>query len=110
MNSLRSPWASKQDKIPLDYGEDTEAQYLGLRNTKVKEAKDVTSLSIEVRGIGSVPSGPYMAEYSKGATLRYYLRQLRILHASSYAAVYDRANPEKSLLIATLHLIPDNQA
>lgn len=94
MNPLGSPWSSKKDKIPLSLGEG-EAPYLGLRNTKIKEAEDQESLVIEVRGVGSVPSGPYKVAFSEGATLRYYLRQLRILHAASYSAVYDRGNPEK---------------
>lgn len=94
MNPLSNPW-SKNDRIDLQLEENAEAQYLGLRNTKMKEAEDRKSLVIEVRGSKSVPSGPYKVEFSKGATLRYYLRQLRILHAASYSAVYDQAHPER---------------
>jgi hypothetical protein len=95
MNPLGSPWSSRNDRIDLHPEGSTEVQYLGLRNTKLTEAKDRKALTIEVRGVGAVPSGPYKVAYSEGATLRYYLRQLRILHAASYSAVYDKANPEK---------------
>ena len=113
MNPSSTPWSTRQKEVepePEDLSVPTAPPYLGLRATKAKESKSAKHfLSIEVRGVRFAPSGPYKIEYSEGATLRYYLRQLRLLHAAAYAAVYDKARLEKGRCRMTYRPSKDSQ-
>lgn len=94
MNPLKLPWSKRPVKVEVEKA--PNEPYLGLRNTKVRESRDLKQyLVVAVSGISSIPAGPYKVEYSEGATLRWYMRQLRMLHAASYAAVRDVTYPDR---------------
>lgn len=69
---------------------DTTPSFLGLRN-ETQRSVGPRYITVEVRGLKAVPSGSYKVDYHEGTPLRIYLRKLKLQHAATYAAVYDRA-------------------
>ena len=95
MNPLYNPWAVKEP-LPKKTGPKVDPPYLGLRTELAKAAAQApVKLVFEVRGLAAGLAGQYKIEYSEGAKLRYYLHQLRLTHAATYAAIYDQADLER---------------
>jgi hypothetical protein len=101
VNPLKLPWATKsKPKVELELTKKVDPPYRGLRPSR-QQSGSGPHLLIEVRGVRAASSGPYRVEFSEGATLRHYMRQLRLLHAASYSAIYDNQYPERGRLRLT---------
>lgn len=69
--------------------------------TDQAEERSVTKLPvvrIEARGIPGLSQKKMEVPYVKGATLKWYLRQLKLLHLSVRMAIYDMRNQSKGRL------------
>ena len=58
-------------------------------------------LVVEVRGLSVSNSGRYVADYEDGKKLGHYLSAMGLKYTAIYAAVYDRAHPERGRLRMT---------
>jgi hypothetical protein len=85
--------------FPIIKAGPTSPRSLGVRNDALAEdagAHDI--VTIEVRGARGAASGIYRLAYSQEATIRTYLRRLKLVHAALYSAVYDETKGQRCRL------------
>ena len=105
MNPLHVSWSRKRTP-KKETSKKGDPPYLGVRN----EAQEVEGevVRFEIRAVSGLPSGLYKVRYSPGASLRWYLRRLRILNIAIRVAIYDLGQPGKGRL--RLRYIPTPQS
>lgn len=83
MNPLEASWARRS--LVTDHAEE-------------KSVTKPPVVRFEARGIPGLSQKRMEVPYVKGATLKWYLRQLKILHLSVRMAIYDLSNQSKGRL------------
>jgi hypothetical protein len=94
VNPLDVSWARKK-RAPEEPVKRVDSPFLGVRNEAQSEGEVVL---FEVRSVAGLPSGGYKVRYSQGASLRWYLRRLRLLCVATRVAIYDVGVPGKGRL------------
>jgi len=96
MNPLDASWARKKRPPKKEEPAKGDAPFLGVRNEAQVACGEV--VVFEVRGVSGLQSGHYKLRYSPGASLRWYLRCLRMLNVATRVAIYDVGLPGKGRL------------
>lgn len=96
MNPLDASWTRKKRTHKKEEPIKGDAPFLGVRNEAQASGGEV--VVFEVRGVSGLPSGHYKLRYSPGASLRWYLRSVRMLNIATRVAIYDVGLPGKGRL------------
>lgn len=83
MNPLEASWTKKR---------------LAASPAEVRPAAKLPVVRFDARGIPGLSQKKMEVPHVKGATLKWYLRQLKLLHLSVRLAIYDLGNPSKGRL------------
>ena len=108
MNPLHASWSRKKRAPEEPPKRESDPPFLGIRN-EARQEKGPDVVVIEVRGVSGLPSGRYKLRYSPGASLRWYLRQLRMLNIATKVAIYDMELPSKGRLRLRYHPSPSSR-
>jgi hypothetical protein len=109
VNPLKASWTRKKP-VPKeeDDAPDKDRPFLGVRNAATSTSSAEYVL-FDIRGVSGAPSGRHKVPYSPGASLRWYLRQLRLLTFASKAAFYDLEFPSRGRLRLRYLPTPDSK-